>query len=458
MKRKITSSRGVALMMVMGAMTILTALLVQFIHETQTNKYKITRQQSLFKARLMAESGLTLALARLRLYQETLNTLNQQEEMKNAVKANDLNIIWQTPFHFPLNQLKNLDVIQRNALEEFSKNMIIDGEMTVDIQSQSQRFNINFLREVSAEFLPKKTPPAETDPTAPAAPEAEEENSDKENQETLSKSFLQLLQKKLEEKKESTENYEELYGDVSAETLIHDLQFFISDEDALKNTDLGDIPHLYQNIKPKHAPLSSLSELSYLASWKQAHIELIRNDITVHGNRVIDINNITENILRLIFPDLGQEQIQQFFRFRDRPDNPKEKVVLSSEADFQDFICNRLKFYDKKDYEERIKKLRSAGLDFGVNGHLFQVTSRGSYQQQTPYTLSAMVLIPARLIPPPPPVKPSPEGLCPDTHELNDKKTWCIIKPKKDAQGRIIPPTYEYFLPRVVELVVQGPI
>ena len=75
---------GVAILMVMTSITILTFLLADFTFETKINKLRVYNQQDMTQARLNAEAGLTFALAKLRLYQEGFNLLEKNESAKNG--------------------------------------------------------------------------------------------------------------------------------------------------------------------------------------------------------------------------------------------------------------------------------------------------------------------------------------------------------------------------------------
>ena len=58
LKKTMSSEQGIALLMVMGVIAILTFLLADFTFETKLNKIKIYNQQDKIQARLNAESQL----------------------------------------------------------------------------------------------------------------------------------------------------------------------------------------------------------------------------------------------------------------------------------------------------------------------------------------------------------------------------------------------------------------
>ena len=70
LKSRSNSEKGSALLMIMTSILLLSFLMVEVIFETTLNKTKIDNLREKFQARLNAESGLTFALAQLRIYKE----------------------------------------------------------------------------------------------------------------------------------------------------------------------------------------------------------------------------------------------------------------------------------------------------------------------------------------------------------------------------------------------------
>ena len=80
--KTLNSNSGMALMMVIGVIALLTFLLADFTFETKLNKIKVYNQQDKIQARLNAESGINFALAKLRMYQEGRNKIEKDESIK----------------------------------------------------------------------------------------------------------------------------------------------------------------------------------------------------------------------------------------------------------------------------------------------------------------------------------------------------------------------------------------
>jgi type II secretory pathway component PulK len=76
---------GVALMMIMTAMILLMAIYGEFTFESKIARLKATNILDKAQARLLSESGLQLAMTRLRLYREAYNTIQKNNDAKNMV-------------------------------------------------------------------------------------------------------------------------------------------------------------------------------------------------------------------------------------------------------------------------------------------------------------------------------------------------------------------------------------
>ncbi|NJN34696.1 MAG: hypothetical protein HC817_11050, partial [Saprospiraceae bacterium] len=85
-KSTISNQQGVAILMVLTAITILAAIMGDFTFETKINKLKSINIQDQAQAQLAAEAGLKLALVRLRLYKEAFNYLENNKTAHQRVR------------------------------------------------------------------------------------------------------------------------------------------------------------------------------------------------------------------------------------------------------------------------------------------------------------------------------------------------------------------------------------
>ena len=80
LKSSIKQERGVALLMVLSTITLLTYVLAEFTFETKLNKIKTQNLMDKLQSRLTAEAGVKFALAKLRIYGEAINLLEKNKK------------------------------------------------------------------------------------------------------------------------------------------------------------------------------------------------------------------------------------------------------------------------------------------------------------------------------------------------------------------------------------------
>lgn len=432
--------QGVAIMMVMTTLALLTVLMAQFFYETSLNKLKIYNAQYRAQARLNAEAGLKFALAKLRLYKETRNMVEKDDNLKKMVDPSLLQQFIITPFIYPLPGGNSLDPIAKNELGNFTKNAILPGEFSVEIRSITGFLNPNNLRLVS-----KKIDPAEAELEKEVGKEKKEEFV---LSNYIEKEMITTLTNLINDKKEEDEEFLAKYNDLSPELLVKELKYYVNNENSLINEDLGEVMTLYNNarIKPKFAALTSLSEMYQLAGWKDEITELILPQLTVHQIRSVSIPSMTNRDLRMIFPEMTKEQIKEFFLYRDGNEE-QDPHPMKTVEDLQKAIVDNLVIMDKESFDKRITDLKKAGIRLGPSGQLFKVLSVGRYESAT-YSITAYIDLPSK--PPPEKKKKATNINNPDDQpQVTDDKE---ENPPDDGGDKDKEPPLELLEPRIVEI------
>lgn len=452
---------GVALMLVLGVIAILTFVLADFTFETKLNKIKVYNQQDKIQARLNAESGLHFALAKLRLYQEGRNKLEKEESLKSAFPTADLESIIIQPFVYPIPTPKNAGIIQRTALEEFTKKTMMRGEVSVTFTKISGFLNPNGLR-----LKPKAVTPSgqDADQAAPAA--ADDEPADpadtgadgKKKAEKpdiiIEKKMIETLGRLIKEKSDNDEEFHSKYSNVDPEYLVKELKYYVNDSALFQDNMKPEIESKFnqKNITPKHAPLASIDELYLLPSWDDAIVDLIKDRMSVHEVSVIAVNELTIEDLKIIFPAINNVQIEEFFKYRDGDEDKKiQGKKFKDAADFKSVIVSTLNIVSDTDYTERMDELKEAGLTIDTAGKLYKVNSRGVMNNAV-YNIVAFIDLPIK---PTPEKKDSGAGKPPgdpaDDQVPPPADTGVQDPAKKDDKPKPI----ELLLPRVIEIRLE---
>lgn len=451
LKLLLNNESGIALILVLGVITILTFVLADFTFETKLNKIKIFNQQDKIQARLNAESGLNFAIAKLRLYQEGRNKIEKDENLKTAFPSSDLEAIIIQPFIFPIPMSPKANIIQKTALEEFTKKTLFRGELSVTFTKLSGFLNPNGLR-----ILPdKKAVSPDVDAAAEPPPVVEDNDDDQGDPDSKKKTekadvvierkLVETLSRLLKDKSDTDEDFHSKYSNVDPTYLVKELKYYVNDSAAFKDSSRPEIEAKFsqKNISPKHAPMSSIDELYLLPSWDDAIIDLIKDRLSVHEVSVIAINEITIEDLKILFPNINNIQIEEFFKYRDGDEDKKIKGKKFKNAeDFKSAIVGSLAITTDAEYTDRMTELKQAGLTIDTSGKLYKVISRGVYNNAI-FNLIAFIDLPIKPVPPkkktPPPAGDPGQAVNPNPD------------PKKEDK----PEPTELLLPRVIEMRLE---
>ncbi|EQC46196.1 hypothetical protein M900_1663 [Bacteriovorax sp. Seq25_V] len=395
--RKITSNEsGMAIIMVTTAVAILTFILVEFTFETKLNKIRVENQVDRYQARLNAEAGIKFALAKLKIYRVAWNTLEDNESMKKTVSPSMAEKVVTQPFFYPIPLDKRANIIQKNAVAEFEKNNLINGEMNVEIQPITGFLNPNTLKVIKEANSNQN--------------QGQDNNDRDDNNETsnlkpfqfMEKTFFETLEKLVKDKNETDEEFALKYSNLNVELLIKELKYYVNNPKDYDEPEKADIEKNYElaGIKAKHAPLETLDEMYMLQGWDDEIVNLLKDKMSVHQVSVININEITENQLRVLFPAITNFQVETFFKRKNGDDEQGQKAKdFQDEPEFKKYITEELGVLDASSYDKRIAEFKKARITLGVAAKLFKVISKGAIGR-TSYTLEAFIDLPVKPEPP----------------------------------------------------------
>lgn len=377
------NQKGVALMMVLSTIMILTTLMYTFRFDTGINKIKAANYQSKIQAKLNAEAGLKLALLRLEIFQQISNTIEKNQDLKKMVNSQVINMVWNTPLAFPLPVLPSMSVIEKSAIDKFEAQSLLNGSMTITIESLAHKINLNLLRLSMFTDYQKGIDPNKNRTST------ENDESSGDPTEEIEDRLKDLLSTAILKKSEEDELFLQKYSGIRVEELIAAIKFYVSDERRDIGTYGTQIEAEFNNRKltAKHAPLTSLSELYLLPGWNDELVDLIKNEITVHGDPIIDLNKLTANLLRMLIPDIPLQKITEYFKLRNHPENP---LLFNKIEDFKNYFVEEARIISATDLDDRLKLFEKAGIKFSNSPQLFKVISVGAHQSLQ-YTVEAIV-------------------------------------------------------------------
>jgi len=445
MKKILKNEKGVALLLVMSSITILTYVLADFTFGTKLNKIRVQNVQDKLQAKLNAQAGLLFTLGKLRIYKESWNLLEKNKSLKEKIDPAMLQDTILMPFIYPIPLTKEANLIQKGAIEEFHKEIHLPGSLSIFTNIVSGFLNINNL------IIQKEK---KEDKNKDADDTFDDEKKSEPMHVNVEKKMIEALTQIMDNKKETDEEFDLLYGRLEPEKLIKELKYYVNNPKNYEESDKAQVDAIFveNEITPKHGPLTSLDELYLLPSWPDAIVDIMKDQLSVHEVSVIPLNEINDAQLKLIFSDINDDQVKDFFKYRDGSEEEKlDPNPFKSEAEFKSYIINDLALVDDTAYQKSIQKLAEAGLVLGTAGKLFRVIIKGEYGRAS-YKLTAYIDLP---------IKPAPkakkkaknEGEEDPKKAPEDEKAEEVIDEDYDKKKKEAPPKI-LLEPRVVEIKI----
>ncbi len=368
---------GIALFMVIAAMTILSILVTEFTYIAQVNSRMAFDSLDQIKAHYLAKSGFKLSLLRLKAYKQVKEFVDKMgKDQKNAVSKTTIDKIWNFPFFYPFpTELPGLSLTDKDAIAKFQKESSLEGKFSAVIESESSKINLNSILPMFASTTPSTPPPSPTpggEPTPPPTPTPSASpaafNADEARQ-SLSEYFAQILENKFKDDPDfATE-----YRDFRLEEFMENLVAWADHTYEMKNSSRQVLPF-------KKAPFYSVEELRMIHPMDDAMYDLFSPNLTVVETDGINVNTIKPQTLRAFFPAITEEEIKAFYEFRD---NPEQDNLFKAEEDFLKYIETNVAAYTGGQMKTLKENFAKRKVRFVTEEGTFKITVLAEVNQAT---------------------------------------------------------------------------
>ncbi len=337
-RRRDGKEGGIALFMVIGAMTVLSLIVTEFTYVAQVNARMAFDGLDQVKAHYLAKSGLKISLLRLKAYQN-VKAIAGGKEGSAMLPKGLLEKIWNFPFFYPIpTDLPGMTTADKDRIQTFTKDSKFEGRFSAAIESESGKYNLNLLLSPFAPPSPSSSPspvagspppsqgPDETSPNPKAnpSPGAPAQFS----AEAAQKSLADYLGAILESKFQSDEAFANEYRDFKLGDLMDNLISWADHTYERRGGSTSQLP-------PKGAPFYTLSELHQIEPMDDRLYELFSSNLTVSTTPGINVNTMNEATLKALVPGISEEEVKDFFKFRDSPD---EDNLFKKDEDFFKYL------------------------------------------------------------------------------------------------------------------------
>lgn len=400
--KSLNNKQGVALFIVLASMATLAIFVGEITYTAQINQKLAYDRLDQIKAQALAKSGLRLALLRIRAYSELRKTVKTMADTAGAgadavnavVPKAILEKIWAEPITIPFSgDLSALPTGARDALTKFRKDSGMEGKLYISIQAQSSRFNLN---STIAAFAPSSSPsPAKPGgtPTPTPDPSATPAAYDTAQARQL---LVDQLKQTFQTKFEDDERFRDQYRNLRVEDLADEILGWSDLTYQSQRSQTSKIPF-------KQAPFYHVSELHYLPSVDDEIYELLAPQYTAGVTSQINVNTITEAVLRALVPQMTEEERKKFFDFRsgiaesgtpaDTP-APNADNSFKTPADFLKYLQDKVAAFagSTSKMQDFKNALTQRGIELVTEENSFIVRIEATVQQ-TKRTLEANVTI-----------------------------------------------------------------
>jgi len=397
-RRSKKNESGIALAMVLAAIAVLSILITEFTYIAQVNQKMAFDALDRVKAYYLAKSGLKISLLRLKAYQTikgTMNAMNGDAKQTTpgvapgtqpGLPKEFLDKIWSFPFIYPIpTSMLGVSLGNQDMLSKFEKESNLEGTFTATIESESSRYNLNM---ILAPFVPIH-PSSSPSPTAPIAnnmiggqsvptpaPSGSPTPRPSFNPEAARESLADYLQQILGGKIDGDDSFSSEYRDYAIQDLVDNLAAWADPTYERKNNNLKDA------VPMKRGPFYSLSELHMVPGMDDYLFDLFAPSLTVSTTPGVNINTIQELSLKALIPQMSDDEIKEFFKFRDSVE--EDNLFKQPDAsDFFTYLVNSVGAFNHSEIEVAKFKdsLIKRNIRLVVDETEFKITVRSQVNQ-----------------------------------------------------------------------------
>lgn len=350
------SQKGIALFMVIGAISVLSILVTEFVYIAQLNQKLAYDTFDQVKAHYLAKSAVKLSLLRLKAFQ-IVKGLPGVSGKDSPVPPSLLDKIWSFPFMYPIPvEVPGLTPNEKDAISKFQKNSNLEGSFSALIESESSRLNLNMiLAGFTTQPSPSPSAPPSPSPT-PAAVAGEPPPSPTPsanpgfNVDQARIALESYLQNTLQHKFDSDPDFQSEYRDFRMDDFMDTLIAWADPSYERKIPPIG----AKDQIPMKKGPFYSLTELHMLPGMDDQLYDLWSPTLTVSKTTGININTMQKDTLHALIPQMTDDETTEFFKFRD---NAEEDNTFKDADSFFSYLSNSVNAFQKD--PNALSKLKS---------------------------------------------------------------------------------------------------
>jgi type II secretory pathway component PulK len=344
LKKRKESESGVALFMVIASISVLAVLVTEFTFIAQVNQTIAYDGLDQLKAHYLAKSGFKLSLLRLKAYAQVKGVIKSMTGGQGAAPGGAgipgvpkaiIEKIWSFPFFYPIpTNIPGLSMSEKDAITKFQKNSGLDGRFSAVIESESGKYNLNSILagfSALAQPTPTATPTATPSPTAGASPTP----TPTFDPEAAKQSLAQFIGQIIQNKSEQDSDFASEHRDFRLEDLMENISTW--SDPTYERANLNNFQSVGTGVK--RGPFFSVAELHMIPPIDDELFSLIAPALTVSATPGVNVNTIGEAALRGLIPQIKDEEVKEFYKFRD---SEEEDNSFKNEDEFFKYLLQNV--------------------------------------------------------------------------------------------------------------------
>lgn len=383
---------GIALFMVMAAITVLSILVTEFVYVTQVNTKMAYDGMDQIRAHYLAKSALKLSLLRLKAYQQVKNIASGVTGGSGAnvqIPRKVMDQIWSFPLFFPIPEnLPGLSMTEKDAIKKFQDSSGLIGKFSATIESESARFNLNTL--LSGYSYPNPEPSASPSPGSSPAPSPSASPAPLPSynpqvaQNTLKDFLTELIANHSKDNPDFAEEYKDLRLDDYIDGIISWADWNYDSRTASQSA-----------VPRKGAPFYSVGELHMVYPMEDGIFDVLEPAVTVAATPGINLNSMDKKMLKILVPNITDDEGLDFFKYRDSDEVDNS---FKSPDDFFKYIETNISAFGKSasTVSDLRTKLEKAGYRFITDEKQFRITVQATVNNSTRLIEARVTLLPAK--------------------------------------------------------------
>ena len=301
--KPLRSQSGVALMIALFAMMLLTFIAIEVSYDTTVDYVVAAQQVNRIRAHYAAKAGVEISLLRIMLYKQATASFGAQIPDKSI-----LDPIWNFPFMWPPTLGGKGTEVDKSMLKDVIKESLMGAAYATTIQPEGGRLDINDLGS------PVKS-----------------------MRESMNRQIVKIFKSQVEH----NEAFAEKYRGYRFEELVNNIADYIDDDKESLNG--GDESSAYRDNDdkdielPPNRSLRTVDELHQIEGMNEDFYALLAPRVTVFGTKGVNVNYTDKTTLMSLDPTMTEEAVGKVI---DRRSNPKIGGPFRDEKDFFAFIRN----------------------------------------------------------------------------------------------------------------------